>query len=61
MISHDRWLLDRIATHILAFEDDGRQVSAASLLIVRQHHCACACFREQREMKCPACLRITLT
>lgn len=26
MISHDRWLLDRIATHILAFEDDGTQV-----------------------------------
>ncbi len=23
IISHDRWFLDRIATHILAFEDDG--------------------------------------
>ena len=23
MISHDRWFLDRIATHILAYEDDG--------------------------------------
>jgi ATP-binding cassette ChvD family protein len=23
VISHDRWFLDRIATHILAFEDDG--------------------------------------
>ena len=22
IISHDRWFLDRIATHILAFEDD---------------------------------------
>ena len=22
-ISHDRWFLDRIATHILAFEGDG--------------------------------------
>jgi len=22
VISHDRWFLDRIATHILAFEDD---------------------------------------
>ncbi len=22
MISHDRWFLDRIATHILAFEGD---------------------------------------
>ena len=21
-ISHDRWFLDRIATHVLAFEDD---------------------------------------
>ncbi len=24
VISHDRWFLDRIATHILAFEDDSR-------------------------------------
>ena len=23
IISHDRWFLDRVATHILAFEDDG--------------------------------------
>ena len=23
VVSHDRWFLDRIATHILAFEDDG--------------------------------------
>ncbi len=26
IISHDRWFLDRIATHILAFEDDGEVV-----------------------------------
>jgi ATP-binding cassette ChvD family protein len=26
VISHDRWFLDRIATHILAFEDDGTVV-----------------------------------
>ncbi|MGQ0523405.1 MAG: energy-dependent translational throttle protein EttA [Betaproteobacteria bacterium] len=26
VISHDRWFLDRVATHILAFEDDGRAV-----------------------------------
>src|SRR5712692_3439988 len=26
LISHDRWFLDRIATHILAFEDEGRVV-----------------------------------
>jgi sulfate-transporting ATPase len=26
VISHDRWFLDRIATHMLAFEDDGRVV-----------------------------------
>ena len=26
VISHDRWFLDRIATHILAFEGDGRAV-----------------------------------
>ena len=23
VVSHDRWFLDRIATHILAFEPDG--------------------------------------
>ncbi|HEY0915011.1 MAG TPA: hypothetical protein VGE22_09100 [Solimonas sp.] len=23
VISHDRWFLDRVATHILAFEDSG--------------------------------------
>ena len=26
VVSHDRWFLDRIATHILAFEDDGQVV-----------------------------------
>ncbi len=26
VVSHDRWFLDRIATHILAFEDDGSVV-----------------------------------
>jgi len=26
VISHDRWFLDRIATHILAYEDDGNAV-----------------------------------
>ncbi|MBK8480606.1 MAG: energy-dependent translational throttle protein EttA [Proteobacteria bacterium] len=26
VISHDRWFLDRVATHILAFEDDGQIV-----------------------------------
>jgi sulfate-transporting ATPase len=26
VISHDRWFLDRIATHILAFEDEGQVV-----------------------------------
>jgi energy-dependent translational throttle protein EttA len=26
IISHDRWFLDRVATHILAFEDEGRAV-----------------------------------
>ncbi len=25
-MSHDRWFLDRVATHILAFEDDARVV-----------------------------------
>ena len=24
VVSHDRWFLDRIATHILAFEEDGQ-------------------------------------
>jgi ATPase subunit of ABC transporter with duplicated ATPase domains len=26
VISHDRWFLDRVATHILAFEDDGEVI-----------------------------------
>ena len=26
VISHDRWFLDRIATHTLAFEDEGQVV-----------------------------------
>jgi hypothetical protein len=26
MISHDRWFLDRIATHVLAFEGDSRVI-----------------------------------
>ena len=26
VISHDRWFLDRITTHILAYEDDGAVV-----------------------------------
>ena len=26
VISHDRWFLDRIATHIIAFEEDSKQV-----------------------------------
>jgi ATPase subunit of ABC transporter with duplicated ATPase domains len=26
IISHDRWFLDRIATHMLAFEDEGQVV-----------------------------------
>ena len=26
VVSHDRWLLDRIATHVIAFEDDGAVV-----------------------------------
>jgi sulfate-transporting ATPase len=26
VISHDRWFLDRIATHIMAFEDEGRVI-----------------------------------
>ena len=26
VVSHDRWFLDRIATHILAFEDEGKAI-----------------------------------
>ena len=26
MISHDRWFLDRVATHVLAFEGDSQVV-----------------------------------
>ena len=31
VISHDRWFLDRIATHILAFEGDSQAVSSRQL------------------------------
>ena len=39
---HDRWVLDRIATHILAFEDDGSQARMLGSLLgfmprVKQH------------------------
>jgi energy-dependent translational throttle protein EttA len=26
VISHDRWFIDRLATHVLSFEDDGKQI-----------------------------------
>ena len=26
VISHDRWFIDRLATHILSYEDDGQVV-----------------------------------
>ena len=26
LVSHDRWFIDRLATHILSFEDDGKQI-----------------------------------
>ncbi len=26
VVSHDRWFIDRLATHILSFEDDGKQI-----------------------------------
>ena len=26
VISHDRWFIDRLATHIIAFEDEGQVV-----------------------------------
>ena len=31
-ISHDRWFLDRLATHILAFEGDSKVMSPPPLL-----------------------------
>ena len=33
VISHDRWFLDRICTHILAFEGDSNVVSSLRALI----------------------------
>jgi ATPase subunit of ABC transporter with duplicated ATPase domains len=33
VIGHDRWFLDRIATHMLAFEGDSRVVWFAGLTI----------------------------
>ena len=35
VISHDRWFLDRIATHILAFEGDSKAVVRGQLPGVR--------------------------
>lgn len=32
IISHDRWFLDRIATHILAFEGDSQVITLVPLL-----------------------------
>ena len=32
VISHDRWFLDRIATHILAFEGDSRSSGATATI-----------------------------
>ncbi|MDV7402171.1 ATP-binding cassette domain-containing protein, partial [Arthrospira platensis SPKY1] len=26
IILHDRWFIDRLATHVLSFEDEGRQI-----------------------------------
>jgi ATPase subunit of ABC transporter with duplicated ATPase domains len=26
VVSHDRWFIDRLATHILSYEDDGQVV-----------------------------------
>ena len=47
IISHDRWFLDRIATHILAFEDDGSQARLHAawswfLYYGMRHACCCA-------------------
>ncbi len=33
VISHDRWFLDRIATHILAFEGDGQRHSSLVIIL----------------------------
>lgn len=33
IVSHDRYFLDRVATHTLAFEDDGGVVSEGEMLI----------------------------
>lgn len=33
-ISHDRWFLDRLATHILAFEGDSKVTSESSIPIL---------------------------
>jgi sulfate-transporting ATPase len=35
VISHDRWFLDRIATHILAFEGDSQSSSSRQLQRIR--------------------------
>src|SRR3546814_3633088 len=37
VISHDRWFLDRIATHILAFEGDSQVVDRKSTRLNSSH------------------------
>lgn len=34
VISHDRWFLDRICTHILAFEGDSKSISLKVVLVI---------------------------
>jgi ATPase subunit of ABC transporter with duplicated ATPase domains len=40
IISHDRWFLDRIATHILAFEGDSHFLFEGNFRIMKPTRCA---------------------
>jgi len=51
VISHDRWFLDRIATHMLAFEATARRSSSTQLLEYeadRKKRCGAAATRPHR-------------
>ena len=38
VISHDRWFLDRVATHILAYENDGSVIFHEGISRIREEY-----------------------
>lgn len=52
IVSHDRYFLDRVATHTLAFEDDGGVVSAGGGVGGCQHGILSVRFRDSHLVSC---------